>query len=358
MNKRIMTAVVFVMMGTAMFAAKKKSKEEANPKAERAPQWVDSPTSVYPTAQYFRLVGTGADRASAELNAVRGIAAIFSQNVQNATHASKRMEQAVKDGKMATSIAAGISQETASQVNMDDVVDVEVKGYWQNVQEGNYQAIAVLDKQKTAAMYTSMIQTNDREVRSLMDVDENDTASYYTFETYARFDLAREIAAKNEGYIGRLQVVDPNVASSLRSSCVPSKQLKGKALEIAKAIPIGIIVEGEREGRVKASFANAVSAAGFRTSDLPGERYVITVKVSYERHDTKDGKTVQCRYNVDAPLRDSVMDEVLFPYSLSGRVFGNDWESAQYNVYKTIEKKVKEDFSKSFTEYVSTVAAY
>lgn len=92
MNKRIMAAAVFVMMGTAMFAAKKKSKEEAKPKAEPAPKWVDSPTSVYPTAQYFQSVGTGADRASAELNAVRGIAAIFSQNVQSTTHASKRID--------------------------------------------------------------------------------------------------------------------------------------------------------------------------------------------------------------------------------------------------------------------------
>lgn len=356
---RIIVSVLLVASSMSCATAKSKSKKKDDkPKATPAPQWVDSPASVYPASKYFQSVGTGMDRASAEVEAVRGIAAIFSQNVQSASHASKRMEQAVKDGKTAVNTTAGISQETQTLVNLEDVIGVEVKGYWQNVAEGNWQAIAVLDKPKASAMYASMIQQNDNEVRILLDADASNTAQYFTFETYARFDLAREIAEKNESYLERLQVIDTSVSAKLRSAIVSSKEIKGRELDIAKAIPIGIAVDGDRENRIKSAFANAVSNAGFRTSDIAGERYMITVKVSFERHDTRDGTTVQCRYNVDTQLRDTVSNEVLLPYSTSGRESSKDWESAQYNTFKALEKKIKSVYAKAFAEYIANVAAY
>lgn len=354
----ILTAAL-IMASTVVFAKSKKKKDaDKTPKAEPSPQWVDSPTAVYPVSTYFQAVGTGADRTSAELAAVRGIAAVFGQNVASTTQTSKRMEQAMQDGKMVTATVSGISQDTASKVNLDDVIGVEVMGYWQNVKEGNWMAIAVLDKPKVSIMYTSMIQQNDKEVRELINTDETDTAEYFTFETYARLDLAYEIAKKDEEYLTRLQVINPTLAASLRNECISSKQVKGKTLEIAKAIPIGITAEGDREGRIKTAFANAVSTAGFRTSDKTSERYMITVTMSFDRHDTKDGTTVQCRYNVDAPLKDTVMDEVLLPYALSGRESGTDWDGAQYSTYKALEKKIKSAFTKAFKEYAASVAAY
>lgn len=342
---------------TSVLAKSKKKKDaDDKPKATPAPKWVDNPTSVYPASAYFQSVGTGADRASAELAAVQGLASIFKQDVQGTTSASKRMEQAVKDGKVVTTTAAGISQETASRVNLDDVIGVEVVGYWQNVQEGNWLAIAVLDKSKASVMYSSMIKQNDSEARDLINVDEADAKTYFSFETYARFDLAKEIAQKNDGYLERLQVINPQLAASLRGECVSAKQMKSKAIDVAKEIPIGIVVEGDREGRVKAGFAGAVTASGFRTSDKADERYVIKAVLSMEKHETDT--TVQCRYNVDAPLQDNALDEVLLPYSTSGREAAKDWDGAQYNTYKALEKKLKGAFTKSFVQYLESVAAY
>lgn len=361
----VLLLAAFSIFSLCCATAKSKKKDDASKGtgeksavATPAPQWVDSPVSVYPVSAYFQSVGTGVDRASAELEAVRGIASIFSQNVESTSHASKRMEQAIKDGKSAVTTVAGISQDTVTKVNLDDLIGVEIKGYWQNVKENNYLAIAVLDKGKATQIYTSMIQQNDKEERALIDADASNTAEYFTFETYARFDLAREMAQKNESLLERLQVINPSAASELRSTILSSKQIMGKALEIAKAIPIGIIVEGDKDNRIKAAFASSVSGAGFRTSDIARERYMITAAVSLERHDTRDGATVQCRYNVDAPLRDSVSDEVLLPYSASGREASKDWQTAQYNAYKAIEKKIKSTFGKAFTDYAASVAAY
>lgn len=355
---KIAAVLLFALMSISCATAKSKKKEKNTIKPTPAPKWVDSPTEVYPASKYFQAVGSGVSRANAELQAIHGIASVFGQNVKSSSNASKRMEQAIKDGKAAVTTTEGIAQDILTKVNLDDVVGVEIAGYWQNVEEGNYLAIAVMDKLKASAMYSSMIEQNDKEVRVLIDADEEDTLKYFTFETYARFDLAREIAEKNEGYLERLQVIDVPTAQRLREKIMPSKTIKSKELEIAKAIPIGIIVEGDKDNRIKTAFANAVSSTGFRTSGLDGERYMITASISFERHDTRDGKTVQCRYNADAPLRDTAADEVLLAYSASGREASKDWETAQYNTFKTLEKKIKSAYTKAFKEYTASIAAY
>lgn len=344
-------------LGTLGFAKSAKSSKNKEP-VEKAPEWMNNPLAVYPQGQYFQAVGSAATRNAAELEAVKGIASIFSQSVQAVTTSSRRMAQAVKDGKVSNIDVSGISQDTASKVNMDDLIGVEIKGYWQDTKNNIWYVIAVLDKPKVSSIYSTMILKNISEIDELMNIDATDTASYYTFETFARFDLAKDIAIANENYYSRLSIVNPSGAAVLKDKIISSKEVKGKTLEISKEIPIAVIVEGDRENRLKQAFSNVIANAGFRTSDLKGERYTINAQASFEEAQTQSGTTVHCRYNVNAPLKDNVLDEVLLPFSVSGREAMTDYAAAQYRAYKTLETKIKADFTKSFNNYVANIAAY
>ena len=347
MKKRffLLISCLVLICGT-LFAAKKE-------KPAPMPDWVTEPASVYPSSQYFAQVGYDQNRATAEINACSAIASIFSQNIKSKTKASSRMVQAEQNGQVSTVGVSTLSQDVTRAVDAANLIGVEIKGAWFSPKENVWYCVAVLDKPKTTEIYRQMINQNNEHIATLLDYDTDDE---YSFETFARVDFAQEIALVNEGHLERLRIINNGVASELKPTCMSSKDLKLRSLEIAKQIPIAVIVSGDIDGRIRAAFSKVFTDAGFRASDNPNERYVFKADCVFTEAATSDGKTARCQYTITGGLNDTGFDEELLPCSISGRKSDLDYPKAQIKALAGIEKSdIGTKYSKKFADYLRNI---
>ena len=349
-SKKIIAGLLCLLLcASGIFAAKKDTKAKSAP----MPNWVTTPSDDYPYSKYFTSVGYDRNRDMAELKACEGIASIFSQSVKSSTKASSRMVQAESEGHVSTAKVSSLNQDILRDVDAADLIAVEIKGAWKDENEGVWYTIAVLDKAKAQDIYTQMIKQNVEHIETLLGYE---TTDQYSFEVFAIYDFCQEIAAMNEGYLERLRVINTGAADSLKPLCQSSKELKLKALDIAKQIPIATVVEGDVDGRVRAAFASAITKAGFRSSTNPNERYVLTVKVVWTPSKTTDGSSVRCDYSISGGLKDNGIDEELMPVSIKGRGSDVDQARAQQKALGNIEKKdVGSKFSSDFDKYLKSI---
>lgn len=357
--KKVMLLAILMLLVLFSLSAKSKSKAKNKKNAEEtktAPEWVLNPTVQFPKAKYLVSVGEGKNKTLSEINAINNLASVFSQNVQSTTTSNRRMEQASMDGKVANVDTASIDQDVKRKVNVDDLVGVEIKETWSDGKI--WYALAILEKDKTVAMYSSMLQKNNDVVKELMNVDKSDTVNFCSFETYGRLDFAKDVATRNEVCLSRLSVLNPSVAANFQKSLVTQKQVQAILLEISQNIPIYVAFENDVDSRFKVALAKAVSDSGFKTSDLPTERYSLLGTVTFSESPTKDGKTINCTWNVKATLSDTGLSANLLPFSINGRDGGIDEAGAKNRAVRSIENKIIGDFSKAFKEYLSSIAAY
>ena len=315
------------------------------------PEWVSSPAAVYPSDTYLQYVGYASDRGDAEVQAVNGLAAIFGQSVKSDSLSSQRMMQAKSDGKIATAKVSAFSQDVLRSVDVNDLVGVEIKDYWFDGEKTWY-AIAVLDKSKACDIYTDMIRKNARAIKDLLVKAENDT---YSIDGYAALDFATDITIENEGNVKKLAVINPAAVGELKVNLPSSKEISAKKLEVAKNIPICVLISGDEDGRLAAIFAEVITSFGFRGSLETGSRYMLTGSLSFEESQSSDKKTTKCRYNLETFILDTENDHQLCPFNLSGREGHVKYEEAVSRAKKSVEKKVRSDFKKTFAEYLKSL---
>lgn len=338
-------ACYFVALNPAFAAKKKKAAAPA------MPEWVNAPSAAYPNDAYITYVGFAPDRDSAEIKSLQGIATVFEQSIASSSEASERMVQAKAAGKVATASENTFSQNIRRTVDVDNLIGVEVKEFWFDGQTSWY-AIAVLDKEKAGGIYSDMIRKNAAAISALVANVRKDAAS---FDGYAAFDFAEDIAQENERYLKRMAVIKPGAVSSLKSSCPSPKEIHAQKIEIAKRIPICVVVENDEGGRLAAAFSEAVSSLGFRGSYDGDVRYVLTSSVTFERSDASDGKTTRCRYNADGYLLDTKAQQQIVPFTLSGREGHVDYPEAKNRAVKSLEAKIKKDFASQFSAYLKNL---
>lgn len=352
--KKILSILVIILLATSVFAKKKAKAKGDSPKG--APEWVLNPSAQFPASQYLAQVGEGRTTAQAQIDAINNLASVFGQSVHSTTASAHRMAQASVDGKVANVDVSTIGQDVARKVSVDDLVGVEIKETFND--GAKWHAIAVLDKAATAMMYENMLLKNNATVKSLVGADASNTRDFYSFENYAKLDFARDVAKKDDMYLSRLQVLNSARASAIQKDMISEKQITPQLIEISKNIPIAVFFDNDTGNRFASAFAKVVSDAGFRTSDLTGERYVVKGKVSYDAAETKDGKSVNCRWTVDASLVDNSVSTTLLPFNISGRDAGVDFDGAKNKSVKKIESKILEEFKKAFDDYLASIVAY
>ena len=345
---RLCSAICLLLSaGSIAFAAKKSA-------AAPMPEWVNAPATVYPNASYITSVGYASDRESAEIKALQGVAAVFGQSVKSDSEASQRMIQAKADGKVATASVSAFSQNIKRSVDVDCLIGVEVKEFWLEQSTSTWYAIAVLDKSKALQIYGDMIRKNASAIKTLFSSGAEDKIS---LDGYATYDFAEDIALENENHLKKLSVIQPDAVAALKSYCPSSKDYHAKKVEIAKQIPIGVIVEDDVDGRIGAAFSSAIAAAGFRGTFGNNARYVLFAILTFEQSDSTDGKTTRCRYNIESFIVDTETEQKIVPFSFSGREGHVNFAEAKNRSVKALETKVKSEFGKTFAGYLKNIVA-
>ena len=347
-SKAILCLMVLQAGGFA-FAAKKAAK----PKPTKMPEWVNQPSAVYPNNDYITYVGTAADRNMSEVNALQGLASIFGQAIKSDSTASSRMTQAKADGLVANASVQTFSQEVKRAVDVDNLIGVETKEFWQDVSAGSWYAIAVLDKAKAVDIYTDMIKKNYSAISTVLANAKKDALSLDGFGSY---DFAEDIAKSNEGSLKKLSVIDPSCVDGLKSYCPSSSKIHAQKMEIARQIPICVKTLNDEHGRYKEAFSQAVAEAGFKGTFDDSVRYTLIAKFEFERSDTTDKKSVRCRYNCESYILDAKTGHQIVPFTVKGRESHVEYKEAEHKAEVALVGKIKKDFSKALYDYIRSAA--
>jgi hypothetical protein len=330
------------------------SESSAQAKARSAvttvakPSWVDNPKDSFPESKYVAAVGYGPDRESAEKSAMGSLVSIFGQTVKGETVVSSRYSEAVKSGTLDVSESTDVGRAVTSSFDLETVVGAEIKGQWDDGRGTTY-AVAVMDKAKASLLYADLIESNESAIRKLMDVSE---AERYTLDTYARYDLAAEIADTNGRFVNVLSVVSPGAAAARRSSLTRAEDIRVESLKIAQNIPIAVSIKNDRDGRLAGAFSSVLTSAGFKTGGA-GSRYTLDGTASFADVELPDNPNSFVRYTVDAALKDRVTGNALVPYTVTGRDGHATKSEAENRAVRAAERKIKGDFGKAFTDYLA-----
>jgi hypothetical protein len=315
------------------------------------PAWVSIPSSSFPVAKYFSAVGDGPDRQTAELKAVQGIASLFGQNVASVATAKQQMEHTETGGESTNSRNQAVGQDIVQDVNQDDVVGVEIKEYWFDSKNNVWYVLAVLDKDKTTALYGTMIGKNNDLISGFVG---RAGAAGAPMDTYACFASAETIAETNDVYLKRLSVVNSDAGKAMRAESLSVSELTAKMKEVAGTIPVFVDIEGDDTGRIAAEFASVFAGEGFQTSSGKSGRYELTGTIRFNATENSKGTIKYCKYTLDCAFKDTVSGATLIPFNKTGREGAGNSEEAESRAVNALQKAAGSEFASVLSEYLHT----
>lgn len=338
--KKNIFAFFFVFSACFLFAAKNKM-----------PKWITLPSGVYPAEKYMNGTGSGTNRETAELEAVRNLSSVFGQTVKSNTAASKKMERALSEGKVSFSSAENLQQNITSQIEAENLIGIEIAEYFYNKPEKKWYAVAILEREKTAAVYQKYIEKNDAAVRKAIKESEKNPGTFYG---YSEICFAAEIASENDKLVKNLTVIDFESGSEISKKIVSLQNTQLIKKKFAENITIYVQISGDKDNKIKSAFQDIFSKYGFKTSPSKKEKYNLEGKYSSEI--SQKGKIIYCVYSLDLDFSDVLQAESLFAINLKGREGSLSESDATNRTYRTLEKDIGTQFSKNFDSYINNLS--
>lgn len=338
--KKNIFAFFFIFSACFLFAAKNKM-----------PRWITLPSDVYPAEKYMNGTGSGKNRETAELEAVRNLSSVFGQTVKSNTAASKKMEQALSEGKVSFSSAENLQQNITSQIEAENLIGIEIAEYFYNKPEKKWYAVAILEREKTAAVYQKYIEKNDAAVRKAIKESEKNPGTFYG---YSEICFAAEIASENDKLVKNLTVIDFESGSEISKKIVSLKNTQLTKKKFAENITIYVQISGDKDNKIKSAFQDIFSKYGFKTSPSKKEKYNLEGKYSSEI--SQKGKIIYCVYSLDLDFSDVLQAESLFAINLKGREGSLSESDATNRTYRALEKDIGTQFSKNFDSYINNLS--
>lgn len=338
--KKNIFAFFFVFSACFLFAAKNKM-----------PRWITLPSDVYPAEKYMNGTGSGTNRETAALEAVRNLSSVFGQTVKSNTAASKKMERALSEGKVSFSSAENLQQNITSQIEAENLIGIEIAEYFYNKPEKKWYAVAILEREKTAAVYQKYIEKNDAAVRKAIKESEKNPGTFYG---YSEICFAAEIASENDKLVKNLTVIDFERGSEISKRIVSLQNTQLTKKKFAENIIIYVQISGDKDNKIKSAFQDIFSKYGFKTSPSKKEKYNLEGKYSSEI--SQKGKIIYCVYSLDLDFSDVLQAESLFAINLKGREGSLSESDATNRTYRTLEKDIGTQFSKNFDSYINNLS--
>ena len=307
--------------------------------AQNVPPWVDKPSVVYPDRLYVSAVGSGQDLRRAEASALGTLTAYFKQSVTSVVNINDTERQvdgrSTSDSRMSLSIKA--------EAALDVLIGAEIKNTWNDPKSKNWYVVAVMEKAKCGELYSRELDKTIDEINALVDISGG-----ISFETITNCRKAQDILGKADMYAMILSLLDgPNRQSEVSEIGVVVSGI----LAEAKAIPVDVRVRGDVNGRIKAAFAEAFTAAGFRTGSR-NSRFALEITMTLMP--VVQGRYFNTRYTVDAILKDTLTGAELFTYNIGNRESHPASQmDADNRAIIGAERKITEEFSGVLQNYLN-----
>jgi hypothetical protein len=322
--------------------------------SKTAPAWVDSAEAVYPRAQYIAATGYAPDRDVAEKNALASLTAYFGQTVQVDRTAIASYQQAVTNGVVeGWTDVAEMKSTIRTTATFENLLGAEIKEVWRDPR-GTYYAVAVMEKGKSARLYNDTIQANLNIIRNLTTMTNSEKN---TLNGVIRYRFAANIADVNVYYATIVRLLDATPPDDI----ITGNRYRLEAQNIIKAIPVGIRISWDRQGRIFGAFAKCLSDLGFDGGSgvlggaTSSPRYVLNVNVSLQPVDLPDNPNKFARIELAANLTDTRENLVLLPYNFNSREGHVSQSEAENRCVAVAERKINEEYAALLTDYLSSL---
>ena len=316
------------------------------PNRSGEPNWVRDPYSKYNRQAYIAAVGMADSRTAAEKNAIGNLIAIFDQSIQIDEKVSTSYQGKAKNG-VSANWSENTTIDTAISVSagIHSLIGAEIGDVW-NDDKNSYYAVAVLNKAKASRVYSEMVMSNQAMIDSLVNISAEEKN---TMKGLAHYQFAAKIADMTKPYLNLLSVIGGSVPAFKSGN-----DYRLEASNISKAIPVGIIVQNDKSGRIHGAFAKAISNLGFlsggNNSPYLLEVNIITAPAVFPNN---PNGLIFTRIGLKADLKDARAGTVLLPYSFNTRDGHTSQEEADNRAYAAAERQVNEEYAALLNNYLS-----
>jgi hypothetical protein len=198
-----------------------------------------------------------------------------------------------------------------------------------------------------------MIRENDRVISHLLGTAKGLPAG---FDAYSALNYAYSLAVPTDNFQHIWEVLDVGAVSQ-KPSYGSADAIKTLMQETARAIVIGVAVEGDVNGRILRAFTEFFSGRGFRTTRSGAATYRFNADLSLENVDVgqRDERYQAVRFILTVYAEDTRGIEV-FSYAGEGRGVHVSVSEARQQALREVEASIsEEEFADGFDAYLSSL---
>lgn len=231
----------------------------STPKEEKRPEWTGGSASRFPPRLYMTGVGVGPNRRDAEDMARSEIAKSF--KVRVLANSFDWMRSETLPGKQEETSQ---KVESMTSTSVDQVVEgISIPEIWEDKGNRTFYALAVLDRERTAAILRERINRLDGEISALMGPARGEGI-------YAGL---RE-AVKAAGALQKRDIYNAElIVASVEGTGVPAAYRYAETQErinkVMSKVRLGINLTGDDTGEIRQSLIEGLSRAGFQVLTDP-----------------------------------------------------------------------------------------
>ncbi len=345
MKKIVFLTVIFSLMISNSFArGKSESKKSESAEIEKS-QFGSGFSSIsieqkYPSALWIAATGSGNSEESAKSQAKMALCQTLGESVIGNQKVLTSADSYGKD-------FATVDTEIQESVLFEKIHGIELKDVIKN-SDGSFSALAVLNRLSASRYYQSEISRLDSEISSALEESKKTEGTFAGLKAAGR---AKSKAVENEYNLRILSALNSSLGKTVSLSYGSLLAVEQKYSEAASKIQIGLVVEGDENGRLVSAFSSVFTKLGMKVLPKISSGYNLKASLSFEDAGKIDGQHEFVRYNLIANLVDSSNNEaVILPYSLSGREGHVSASQAKFRVFTKIEGKVQSEFAEKLED--------
>lgn len=316
------------------------------------PVWVDSPESVYPASLYVSAVGESTKREWAEQNALSNLSRFFKTSISVTQDVSDRYLTLLNDSKTSNTQETEVLESILITSKQDSLIGAKIAQTWSD-NKGTCYAIAVMEKQKTAQIYSELVNGHTQEINKLLEKSKNADSS---LSAYSDLSLAYVLAAVNEDLLSVVSVVDVNLWKKIYPEYGTAQAVKKMASEEASKITVNLVFDSSVDDRILSAFADVFTGMNFKVQKNGKGDYNFKVDYKVEQIVLADNPNKFCRYTVNGTFTDAKTGKILSSFSENGREGHVSYTEAYQRVLRVSEEKIRNDFSVKFNKFIDTFA--
>lgn len=307
--------------------------------------WIFNPYVKYSENEYLAAVGSGANLQNAQNAASAALTRIIKQNIES--------NITTNDSDYGTYSDSYYSERVNAWSSIDSLVGVSSDDVFVDKKTNTFYVLSKLNKREASSYYTKKVNENLSNIETLKKKASDASPS---IESVVFLNKSLSFAKENENYYDILNVVNASsISARANAAASSSAKQENTRFEIenlrkaeAQKIYIGIVVEGDSDGRVGLALSEIYTSMGFvskvyKSENQVKEKYLLSGSLTLSDMPSQN-KYFYVRYVFNSNLSEKATGKTIFPFSFSGK----EAHLTQSEVYQRAIRTVASDLSKKY----------